>query len=58
MRLCQPDQSGMHCGMNWLHYAIDLFFHLDKHLDQAAASLGTNLYFLLFAIVFCETGWW
>ena len=42
--------------MGWLHQVLDLFLHLNKHLDQAAHSLGSRLYLLLFAIVFCETG--
>ena len=42
--------------MGWFHQIADLFLHLNKHLDQAAHSLGGKLYLLLFAIVFCETG--
>jgi membrane-associated protein len=42
--------------MQVLHRILDLFLHLDKHLNNAAAQLGSGLYFLLFAIVFCETG--
>ena len=42
--------------MGWLRWALDLFLHLNTHLDQAAHSLGPRLYLLLFAIVFCETG--
>ncbi len=42
--------------MGWFHTILDLFLHLDKHLDKAAHDLGGNLYYLLFAIVFCETG--
>ena len=40
----------------WIHKVIDLFLHLDKHLNAAAQSMGHGLYLLLFAIVFCETG--
>jgi len=36
--------------------AIDLFLHLDRHLGELTHALGPWLYFLLFAIVFCETG--
>lgn len=39
-----------------LHDALDLFVHLNKHLDIFAAAHQTGVYFLLFAIVFCETG--
>lgn len=35
---------------------IDLFLHLDKHLNEWAGDLGPWLYALLFAIIFCETG--
>jgi membrane-associated protein len=39
-----------------LHDFIDIFLHLDKHLNQWAAQLGNGLYGVLFLIVFCETG--
>src|ERR1700692_3892961 len=42
--------------MDSLHWALDVFLHLNKHLDDAAHSLGPRLYILIFAIVFCETG--
>ncbi len=42
--------------MDFVHTILDYFLHLDKHLDQAAHSMGSSLYVLLFAIVFCETG--
>jgi membrane-associated protein len=42
--------------LEWFQYAIDLFLHLDRHLAELAQALGPWLYFLLFAIVFCETG--
>lgn len=35
---------------------IDLFLHLDKHLDTFVTQYGTLTYALLFTIVFCETG--
>lgn len=35
---------------------IDIFLHLDQHLNEWAAQLGPGLYLLLFLIVFCETG--
>ena len=35
---------------------IDLFLHLDKHLEVIAASWGIWIYALLFAIIFVETG--
>jgi membrane-associated protein len=42
--------------MSSLHRILDLFLHLDKHLNNAAAQMGNGLYFFLFAIIFCETG--
>ncbi len=42
--------------MEMIHGLIDLFLHLDQHLNQLAGSLGPWLYVVLFLIVFCETG--
>jgi membrane-associated protein len=42
--------------VEYVQHAIDLFLHLDRHLGDLAQALGPWLYFLLFAIVFCETG--
>ena len=42
--------------MSWIHWAIDVLFHLNAYLDKAATHMGPRLYLLLFAIVFCETG--
>jgi membrane-associated protein len=39
-----------------LKHLIDIFLHLDKHLNEWAAQLGNGLYGILFLIVFCETG--
>lgn len=39
-----------------LHQFIEIFLHLDKHLDTWAGAMGPWLYVLLFVIVFCETG--
>jgi membrane-associated protein len=35
---------------------IDIFLHLDKHLQPILETYGGWTYLLLFAIVFCETG--
>ena len=35
---------------------IDLFLHLDKHLEAITATWGIWIYVLLFAIIFIETG--
>jgi membrane-associated protein len=42
--------------VEWIQTAIDLFLHLDRHLADLTQALGPYVYFLLFAIVFCETG--
>jgi membrane-associated protein len=42
--------------MELIQQAIDIFLHLDTHLNDLAASMGGWLYLLLFLIVFCETG--
>lgn len=42
--------------MSLIHQAIDLFLHLDKHLNSFAAAHQVGVYVLLVAIVFCETG--
>jgi membrane-associated protein len=39
-----------------LKHLIDIFLHLDVHLNDWATQLGGGLYGLLFLIVFCETG--
>jgi len=39
-----------------LHSAIDVFLHLDQHLNAWAGDLGGWLYAVLFAVIFCETG--
>jgi membrane-associated protein len=35
---------------------VDLFMHLDKHLDVIIQNYGVWTYLLLFLIIFCETG--
>ena len=43
--------------MALLHQALDLFLHLDKHLNDAMLQHGTVwTYGILFVIIFCETG--
>ena len=42
--------------MELIHYLIDVFLHLDTHLNDLAVSLGPLLYALLFLIIFAETG--
>jgi membrane-associated protein len=43
--------------MQWIHQFVDLFLHLDRHLDVAMREHGTAwMYAALFAIIFSETG--
>src|SRR5919108_300492 len=42
--------------MDWLHQIVDLFLHLDRHLEGVIQDYGTWTYFILFLIIFCETG--
>ncbi len=35
---------------------LDIFLHLDQHLNEWAGTLGPWLYLVLFVVVFCETG--
>jgi membrane-associated protein len=39
-----------------LRTIVDFFLHLDQHLSQAISQYGSWTHFLLFLIVFCETG--
>ncbi len=42
--------------MDLIRQLIDLFLHLDAHLNEWADTLGPWLYLILFLIIFCETG--
>jgi len=42
--------------MSVLRQLIDIFLHLDHHLAQIIARFGTGAYFILFLVVFAETG--
>ena len=42
--------------MEFITQIIDIFLHLDVHLNALAATLGPWLYVVLFAVIFCETG--
>ncbi|WP_424245644.1 membrane-associated protein [Elusimicrobium posterum] len=42
--------------MEFILQIVDIFLHLDVHLNSLAATMGPWLYVLLFVIVFCETG--
>lgn len=41
--------------MDWAAL-IDIFLHLDQHLESVVATYGVWVYALLFAIIFIETG--
>ena len=42
--------------MEFLTQIIDIFLHLDFHLNTWAAWMGVWLYVVIFVVVFCETG--
>lgn len=42
--------------MELLQYVLDLFLHLDVHLEKLIANWGPAIYGLLFFIIFAETG--
>jgi len=42
--------------MEWLSSALDVFLHLDQHLNTWATTLGPWVYLVLFVVIFCETG--
>ncbi len=42
--------------MEFLQTVLDLFLHLDQHLNEWAGVFGPWLYVVLFLIIFCETG--
>ncbi|MBI5642202.1 MAG: DedA family protein [Deltaproteobacteria bacterium] len=42
--------------MEYLKEFIEIFLHLDKHLNLIIQGYGTWTYLILFLIIFCETG--
>lgn len=42
--------------MELLHHFIDLFLHLDHHINTIVSNYGTWTYALVFFIIFAETG--
>ncbi|MBL0308964.1 MAG: DedA family protein [Bacteroidetes bacterium] len=42
--------------MEIIHSFIDIFLHLDKHLNDILSEYGTLTYAILFFIIFVETG--
>lgn len=42
--------------MESLKEILDIFLHVNKHLDSLVAQYGTWVYGILFVVIFCETG--
>src|SRR6058998_3119417 len=42
--------------MELIRQVVDLFLHLDKHLNGVIQDYGVWTYAILFLIIFCETG--
>ena len=42
--------------MEFVSFLIDLFLHLDKHLNEIAQHYGALTYAILFFVIFAETG--
>jgi membrane-associated protein len=43
-------------GKRVVHQVLDLFLHLDKHLNDFAWAHRVGVYVILGAVIFCETG--
>ncbi|MEO6190826.1 MAG: DedA family protein [Saprospiraceae bacterium] len=42
--------------MDFFRQIIDFVLHIDKHLIELTTEYGIYIYFILFGILFCETG--
>ena len=54
--MSQPVCYILRPSMEFIHQAVDLFLHLDKHLNAVIQNYGVWTYAILFLIIFCETG--
>ncbi len=43
-------------AIDLLKYLVDLFLHLDVHLNSLVVQVGVWIYVILFLVIFCETG--
>lgn len=46
----------IHQLVDWFRFLVDLFLHLDVHLNQLVTDFGLWTYAILFLVIFCETG--
>ncbi|MCP2044300.1 DedA family protein [Pontibacter sp. HSC-36F09] len=42
--------------MDFIYYLVDFVLHIDRHLVELVQEYEQWIYFILFVIVFCETG--
>jgi hypothetical protein len=56
LTVCSRTLAERNARMELLHKAVDLVLHLDTHLAQLIADYGATTHWILFAVVFCETG--
>ncbi|BCA94533.1 membrane protein [Legionella antarctica] len=42
--------------MHYLHHLLDMILHIDVYLNSFVSQYGIFTYFVLFAVIFCETG--
>ena len=52
----QPGPRVNESRMEFLDQLLDIFLHLDVHLNELVTRYDTWVYAILFAVIFCETG--